>query len=334
MEERMSLSRREFVYGPLAAAGASSLGTGFSRAQEGDELVAAAKREGRGTVYSVVDPTLMQAVVKRFRDKYGIEIELVRLTSSSLGQRLSVEVESGNVAADVVIDTDKLLVQAMTAKGYYAPVEQILGSGAFPASAKTATSIIAGRVPYSMIWNTSEVADAPKSWQALADTKWQKRIMLIDPRLGASPTSWYMLMRKTYGDDFIRTIGRAATISPSAVPGMQQVAAGAQAIYAPAVHQITIGLKAKGAPIEEAFLEPTVSSDNVLSLLAKPPHPNIAKLFAAFCVSVDGQSLLNRDGFSMLPDVPGARPLPQIAEIDPAATKTELPVILSLLGLS
>jgi iron(III) transport system substrate-binding protein len=334
MEERMSLSRREFFYGPLAAAGASSLGTGFSRAQEGDELVAAAKREGRGTVYSVVDPTLMQAVVKRFRDKYGIEIELVRLTSSSLGQRLSVEVESGNVAADVVIDTDKLLVQAMTAKGYYAPVEQILGSGAFPASAKTATSIIAGRVPYSMIWNTSEVADAPKSWQALADTKWQKRIMLIDPRLGASPTSWYMLMRKTYGDDFIRTIGRAATISPSAVPGMQQVAAGAQAIYAPAVHQITIGLKAKGAPIEEAFLEPTVSSDNVLSLLAKPPHPNIAKLFAAFCVSVDGQSLLNRDGFSMLPDVPGARPLPQIAEIDPAATKTELPVILSLLGLS
>ena len=129
----MSLSRRSFVYGPLAAAVSGSLGTGFGRAQEGDELVTAAKREGRGTVYSVVDPTLMQAVVKRFRDKYGIEIEVMRLTSSSLGQRLSAEVESGNVAADVVIDTDKLLVQAMTAKGYYAPVEQIPGSEAFPA---------------------------------------------------------------------------------------------------------------------------------------------------------------------------------------------------------
>ena len=330
----MSLSRRSFVYGPLAAAVSGSLGTGFGRAQEGDELATAAKREGRGTVYSVVDPMLMQAVVKGFRDKYGIEIEVMRLTSSSLGQRLSAEVESGNVAADLVIDTDRLLVQAMTAKGYYAPVEQIPGSEAFPPSAKTQTSIIVGRVPYSMIWNTSEVADAPTSWQALADATWHKRIMLIDPRLGASPTSWYMLMRKTYGDDFMRTIGRAATISPSAVPGMQQVAAGAQAIYAPAVHQITIGLKAKGAPIEEAFLEPTVSSDNVLSLLAKPPHPNIARLFAAFCASVDGQSLLNRDGFSMLPGVPGTRPLPQIAEIDPEATKTELPTILSLIGLS
>ncbi|MGZ5864904.1 MAG: ABC transporter substrate-binding protein [Xanthobacteraceae bacterium] len=178
------------------------------------------------------------------------------------------------------------------------------------------------------------MTEAPKSWQALADSHWQKRIMLIDPRLGASPTAWYMLMRKTFGDDFIRTIGRAATVSPSAVPGMQQVAAGAQAIYAPAVHQITIGLKAKGAPIEEAFLEPTVSSDNVLSLLAKPPHPGVAKLFAAFCVSVDGQSLLNRDGFSMRPGVPGTRQLPQITEIDPATTKAELAAILSLLGLS
>ena len=82
---------------------------------------------------------------------------------SSLGQRLSAEVESGNVAADVVIDTDKLLVHTMTAKGYYAPVEQIPGSEAFPPSAKTQTSIIVGRVPYSMIWNTSEVADAPTS---------------------------------------------------------------------------------------------------------------------------------------------------------------------------
>src|SRR5262249_30199629 len=157
-----------------------------------------------------------------------------------------------------------------------------------------------------------------------------KRIMIIDPHLGASPMSWYMLMRKTYGDEFIRTIGRAATISPSAVPGMQQVAAGAQAIYAPAVHQITIGLKAKAARIEAAFSEPPVSSDNVPSLIAKPPHPAIAKLFAGFCASIDGQALLNRDGFSMLSGVPGTRPIPQIAAIAPAATKAELPQILSL----
>ena len=115
---------------------------------------------------------------------------------------------------------------------------------------------------------------------------------------------------------------------------MQQVAAGAQAIYAPAVHQITIGLKAKGAPIEEAFLEPTVSSDNVLSLLAKPLHPTIAKLFAAFCISVDGKSPAQPRRILDAAGVPGTRPLPQITEIDPATTKTEFPAILSLLGLS
>ena len=254
----MPFSRREFLGGPLIVAAAGCLGPCSAVAEEADPLIAAAKREQRGTVYSVVDPTLMQGVVRGFKEKYGIDIELARLTSSSLGQRLTAEVESGNVAADVVIDTDKLLVQAMSTKGYYGPVEMIPGADAYPAAAKTATSIIAGRVPYSTVWNTNEVKEAPKSWQVLVDSKWQGRIMLIDPRLGASPTLWYMLMRRTYGDDFVRTIGRAATFAPSAVPGMQQVAAGAQAIYAPAVHQITIGLKAKGAPIEEAFPEPTV----------------------------------------------------------------------------
>src|SRR5206468_219021 len=116
--KHMPFSRSAFVHGSLASAALGCLSAGHARAQDADALIAAAKREGRGTVYSVVDPTLMQAVVKGFKDKYGIEIELVRLTSSSLGQRLSAEVESGNVAADVVIDTDKLLVQAMTTKGF------------------------------------------------------------------------------------------------------------------------------------------------------------------------------------------------------------------------
>jgi iron(III) transport system substrate-binding protein len=299
-----------------------------------DALIQAARKEGKGVTYSVVDPTLMQTVVKGFKDKYGIEMEVTRLTSGTLGQRLTAEADAGSTAADVVIDTDKLLVAAMTAKGYYAPIDIIPEAAAFPAAAKTPTSIIAGRVPYSMLWNTSEVTEAPKSWQTLVDPKWKGRIMAVDPRIGASPTLWYVLMRKTYGDGFLKTLGQNVTFSSSAVPGMQQVAAGAQAIYAPAVHQITIGLKAKGAPIDEAFFGPTVSSDNVLSVMTKAPHPNIAKLFAGFCLSVDGQAFLNKDGFSMLPNVPGTRPHPEIVDLDQAIAKSEQPGILSLLGLT
>jgi iron(III) transport system substrate-binding protein len=340
MTRLFTATRRDFMNGAarlaiaMPALGSFGLRATGAFAAEDDGLVAAAKAELRGVVYSVVDPALMQTVIKGFKDKYGIDIEVTRLTSGSLGQRLTAEAESGTTVADLVIDTDKLLVQAMTTKGYYAPIEQVPGAAAFPAAAKTQTSVIAGRVPYSMIWNTKEVGAAPTSWQALIDPKWKGRVMAVDPRIGASPTLWYALMRKTYGDQFLKTLGQNVTFSSSAVPGMQQVAAGAQAIYAPAVHQITIGLKDKGAPIDEAFFSPTVSSDNVLSVMAKAPHRNIAKLFAGFCLSPSGQALLNKDGFSMLPNVPGTRPPPEIVEMDPATAKVEQPGILSLLGLA
>jgi iron(III) transport system substrate-binding protein len=316
----------------MLAIGSLGFASTAGLAAEDDSLVSAAKAEKRGTVYSIVDPALMQRLIKGFRDKYGVDIEVARLTTGTLGQRLTAEADSGTITADIVIGTDKLFVQAMTTKGYYAPIEQVPGAASFPAAAKTQTSVIVGRVPYSIIWNTNEVREAPTSWQSLIDPKWKGRVMAIDPRVtGVSPTLWYALMRKTYGAEFLETFGKNVTFSSSAVPGMQQVAAGAQAIYAPAVHQITIGLKEKGAPIDEVFFGPTISSDNVLSVISKAPHPSVARLFAGYCLSVEGQALLNKDGFSMLPNVPGTRPMPRIIDIDP--TDADQPAILGLLGL-
>jgi iron(III) transport system substrate-binding protein len=303
-----------------------------AKAADDASLVAAAKAEGHGVVYSILDPALMQNLIKGFKDKYGISIEVLRLTTGTLGQRLTAEDEAGTPVTDIVIGTDRPFVQEMTKKGFYDAIDKVPGASAFPAEAKTPTSVIVGRVPYSLVWNTNEVKIAPTSWQVLIDPQWKGRVMTIDPQVtGISPAMWGALMRKTYGDDFLRSLARNATFSPSAVPGMQQVAAGAQAIYAPAVHQVTIGLKAKGAPLDEAFLSPTISSDNILSMMKKAPHPHAALLFASYCLSIEGQAHLNKDGFSMLRDVPGTRPMPQIEELDPATVDRN--EILKLLGL-
>jgi multidrug efflux pump subunit AcrA (membrane-fusion protein) len=91
---------------------------------------------------------------------------------------------------------------------------------------------------------------------------------------------------------------------------------------------------AKGAPIGQAFIEPTLSTDNLVSVNARAPNPAVARLLLDFALSVPGQAILNADGFSPRTGVPGTRPLPTLSEADPQATRAETPQMLALLGLA
>jgi iron(III) transport system substrate-binding protein len=152
--------------------------------------------------------------------------------------------------------------------------------------------------------------------------------------IGVTLNAWYVVVRKAYGDDFMRKIGANARFSPSVVPGLQQVAAGSAAIYVPSAHQVHVELAAKGAPIEEAFLEPTVTSDNQLAIVAKAPHPNAARLLFNFILTPEGQAINNKDGFSPLPNVPGTRPAPKTETMESDEVLRQTPQIISLFGLS
>ncbi len=325
-------TRRKFIKQVAGAAMAAAMLPSIASAQQVDAaLIEAAKKEGKGSLYAVTDPAIIQAFVAKFKEKYGIELEVTRLISGALGQRLLSEHESGSPVADVVLDTDKLLQEQMHAKGMFASIDIVPGLAPY-AHVKTPFSVIVSHIPYSLIYNKDQIKDPPKTWQDLIDPKWKGRVLTIDPRVGGSPALWHVLMRDTYGEGFIKALGQNATLSPSAVPGIQQIAAGAKAIYAPGIHQVVVGLLDKGAPIGEIFPQPTISSDTSMMIMQKAPHPNIARLLAAFTLSVDGQAVLNKDGFSPINGVPGTLPLPQMATPDFRTIKEKIPGLVQLLG--
>ena len=305
-----------------------------AQAQVDQALIDAARKEGKGSFYAVTDPTIIQGFTAKFKEKYGIELEITRLISGALGQRLTTEFDSGNPVADLVFDTDKLLQESLAAKGMFAELGNIPGLDAYPASTNNAYSIVVSHIPYSLVWNKNLIKDPPKGWQDLSDPKWKGKLMFIDPKVGGSPAQWHILMRETYGDEFIRALGQNGTMAPSVVPGLQQIAAGAKGVYAPAIHQVVVGLLSKDAPIEEIFPQPTISSDTSMLIMKKAPHPNIARLLAAFTLSVEGQSILNKDGFSPIPNVPGTLPLPKLTNPDLHNAKEKIEPVLKLLGLN
>ncbi|SFZ81882.1 iron(III) transport system substrate-binding protein [Devosia enhydra] len=302
-------------------------------AQISEELIAAAKAEGSGTIYTSIDPTIMANVARAFQKAYGIPVDIQRASSSALAQRFNAETESNNFIADVYYSTDRAFHDESGGNGRFLPVTELAGYAEWPAEAKDETSIVIGYNPYSLIWNTQLVPEGLTSWEDLIDPKWKGKVMLTDPRIGVTSNQFYKMFREIYGDDFLRKLGENATYSPSAVPGIQQVAAGAQAIYAPGIHQVAVGLLDKGAPLGEAFPEPTISSNNIASLVATAPHPNVAKLFVSFLMTPEAQAINNQDGWSPIEGIEGTREMPQTVDIDPEETAAEVPELLQLLGL-
>jgi len=318
----------------LALAAGIALPGGAALAQSMDELVAAAQAEGALTVYANIDPRILQNLADAFQEEYGIPVDVQRQSSSALAQRFMAEVETGVAAVDIYLSTDLAFHNDRIADGRFeGSLDDVPGMAEWPEEAKWDGLAIIGYVPYSLVWNTNIVTEELDSWEDLADPRWAGQVMMTDPRAGRTSNQFYYLLRDLYGDDFLRTLGENATFSQSAVPGIQQVAAGAQAMYAPGIHQVVVGLIDEGAPLGEAFPEPTISSNNMISIVADAPHPNAARLYVAYAMSIAGQEIINGGGFSPIEGVPNTLEMPEVVEIDPDVAQASTDEFATLMGL-
>lgn len=300
---------------------------------QSEELVAAAQAEGMLTLYTNVDPTIATNLGNAFQERYGISVEVQRSGSSALAQRFTAEAETGNTVADVYYSTDEGFHTDSFAADKFAAVSDLDGFAEWPEAAKTDGFITIGYNPYSLVWNTDLVPDGMDSWEDLIDPDLAGMVLLTDPRAGVTSNQFYLLLRREYGDDFLRTLGQNATFSQSAVPGMQQVAAGAQATYAPGINQVAVGLIANGAPLGQAFVEPTISSNNLASVVTEAPHPNAARLFVTFLMTDEAQAINNRMGFAPVEGIPETMEMPEIVVITPEEAMEAKPTTIELLGL-
>ena len=331
----IELRRRGFLAGTAALGTAATLlPARLATAAEEAALAAGAKGEDGGMLYSVIEPTVIQALLAAFKTKYGIEVQFQRLGSGPLGQRFAAENAAGAPTADLVMIGDAGFLADAAQKGWIGP------AGSLPALDPLAKDLWTGTVatvafnPESLAWNTTIVKQAPRSWEALLDPALAGQVLIFDPRNSILGVMWYSLIRKAYGDDFLRRLAKQATLAPSVVPAMQQVAAGAAAMYAPAIHVVVASLKDRGAPVEEAFFEPATPGPIYAGVATRTRRPNTARLLLNFAMTVEGQAILNKDGFSPLTNVPGTRPLPRMTAVATEDATRERPEIIGLLGIA
>jgi iron(III) transport system substrate-binding protein len=117
----------------------------YAGADRMDKIVAAAKKEGKLTLYTTIAEKDLPAVVKPFEDKYGIPVTIWRAGTDKVLQRTIQEARAGRNDVDVVhfgsqemeaLAREKILAPVAS------PVHPDLVQGAVPAHRHWAATIL------------------------------------------------------------------------------------------------------------------------------------------------------------------------------------------------
>ena len=317
-------NRRGALIGIAALALALPAISGSALAQAWSQVVAAAKKEGKLTLYHNTRPAGIEVILKKFRGAFPeIQTEQIRLGSGPLNERFATEFTSGRHLADVLITyADEDLMKTINER--FAEWEPPEFQGNFPAQAKVAGRLYTiQQVREVIVWNKSLVkdADAPREWADLFDPKWKGKVALNTPWRSISVQQMF-----AYWED-IGIKDAAERMKANEVRFFEGSSGVIQAIIrgdAAVAHMTDIPLNPMledGAPL--GFVYPqsgTTTADAFAAVAAKAPHPNAGRVFVNWLMSKEGQKeLLEQGGLSVtrrgapaLSKLPATNTLPKV----------------------
>ena len=261
------------------------------------ERIAKAKAEGEVVFYSTMGIDTMRPVTLAFEKKFPfLKVEVLRLNSERVFNRVMVEHQTGKVHADVVsLSVMPLLKTKQLLARYQSPEMK-----AFPAKFRDPDDTWTGLAGnYAVIgYNTRLVqeAAAPKDWFDLTQPRWNGKIAL-----DVEDFDWFGAMLEYLGPEKGRRLMQGLAKQDIGWRKghsllAQLVAAGefsASLLYA---HRTQL-TKDRGAPIDWVKTsKPIVVSLNSVAILEKAQHPNAARLLVDFLMSEAGQKLLYEGG--------------------------------------
>jgi iron(III) transport system substrate-binding protein len=260
-----------------------------------DKLVAAAKREGRLTLYTATPVDDVNQVIAAFTEKYGIRVTLWRGSSEDVLRRAVTEIKAGRHDVDVV-ETNGPELEALHREKILQAINSPVAVEIFPPAVPDHKEWIGSRLNIiTAAYNTNLVAekDVPKSWNDLLDPKWNGKIGVESEAYDWLATVVESFPSRDEGLAFFRKL--AATNRPSLHKGHPQLANMTASgelpitlqVYLYRVHQ----MEKEGAPIKALSIGPSIARINGLSVARTTVHPNAAILYQQFTLT-DAQKIL------------------------------------------
>lgn len=274
-----------------------------------DELIAAAKKEGKVSHYTSDDLTVATNIGKMFEAKYpGITFQLERSGAERNYQRISQEYASAIHAVDVVSTSDLSHFTTWKKANLILPY-MVAEAAAWAADARDPDGFYTKQFFTLMVpgYNTRLVKpeDAPKFWTDLLDPKWKGKIVKAHPGYSGTIMTGTFTLARALGWEYFEKLSKQLVMQvQSAIDPPQRVAQGERAVMADSAENSSIRVRDSGAPLALFYPPegvPVIPVGN--AVMAKAPRPNAARLLVHFLLSAQAQQVyVNSGAHSFSPD--------------------------------
>jgi iron(III) transport system substrate-binding protein len=258
-----------------------------------DKLVELATEDG-GVLnfYNTAGVDVAAAVADAFEDEYDISVASYK-GSDTLPQRIIAERDAGLHGADIAEFTPLHQV-VLSRAGALQAYRSASVDGLIEGAAKDEWTSDRLNV-YVLARNTKLLsqADAPTSWEELADPKWRGKIGLTnsDPEFWMALRDYFVSSGKgeAEADELMDAIGRNAIFNSGGSLTRELLAAGEFELAVGLRHLINREAK-EGAPIAMLAIEPGFWKSDTVAIIKEPPNPAAAILFVDWVLN-EGQEV-------------------------------------------
>lgn len=262
------------------------------------KLVELAAEEDGLNIYSSTNLDDAEPLLEAFEDKYDIEPNYYRASSSDVLQRILQEVDANYAGNDIVMANGPELV-LLDQEGHLAPLTtpataDIIAAGVFPTWASVyINTFISG-------WNSNEVTSPPATWEELlTDFDGVLAMELGDWDWFATLTNKYFVEQQGMTEDEVVDMFKAAAVDARIVDGhtlmAELVVAGEYDAATSLYHHRVAEFISDGAPIAwEPPLKPMILRPNGVGIMKHVQNPATALLWAEFLLT-DAQQIFAED---------------------------------------
>jgi iron(III) transport system substrate-binding protein len=280
-----------------------------------DELVAAAKQEGKVVVGGPPTRSFREQVPKAFKARYGITVDYIGGRGSETAARTRAEHQAGAMTMDVMISGIQTMATIFYREKMLAPLKAAMvmpevadtskwkqGSLWFPDPEQTYVLRLFSGLSTPFHINTTVVKPGElRSVQDLLDPKWTGKIALQDPTVPGSGSTQAAELYVQFGEEFFKKlyVDQKPAISRDTRQLTDWLARGVYPIVLGAEDSQVDKLRADGVPVMPLYtladLPGSASAGfGQIAIFEGAPHPNAARVFANWLASKEGSEIFAR----------------------------------------